>query len=304
MAQAAVKFNTGRVEITSGSLVGHCFLLPHLNGKLTIGSASVCNIQFDPVRDPLVAKQHAYLEVEEGRVFLWAIAGRQVVFLDGERMSSHSGFCLAGGPHVVQLGGEAGPTLVVRIPENEVERQDAAVHLEMPFYAMQTRTIQPTRSGTATIAKTQSRDAVRQDERTEEPAAMVPEPEQLSSGSDAKRTEASRGARSIPIAAASENSPIPRSVQPGVGIGIGTWLTERTALLRQAILITAILVGAAAAGIYLGTRMWSMENVDSEDSKGAADLPIAPSERIHPSLIDHPIKPGSQIGERKRRIVK
>lgn len=100
----------GFLIVETGSLAGQKVLLPAVPTSLTLGRERSCNIQFDSQRELLVGRTHARIEVRQSGIFL--------VDLNSANGTFHNGVAVVGEVQLqhgdrFQLGGEGGPSLAV-----------------------------------------------------------------------------------------------------------------------------------------------------------------------------------------------
>ena len=72
--------------LTDGTLAGRSYDLE--TGFLTIGRGENCSIRFDPQRERIASKQHAFIEAKADGYYLTDNQSTNGTFLNGEKIES------------------------------------------------------------------------------------------------------------------------------------------------------------------------------------------------------------------------
>jgi RsiW-degrading membrane proteinase PrsW (M82 family) len=75
-----------RLTINSGSLAGQSFELE--TGFLTIGRSEMCSIRFDPLRERIASKQHAFIEARPDGFYITDNNSTNGTLVNGERIQA------------------------------------------------------------------------------------------------------------------------------------------------------------------------------------------------------------------------
>lgn len=223
IAQGATEL-AGFLIVETGSLAGQKILLPAAPTAMTLGRERSCNIQFDSQRELLVGRTHARIEVRPGGVFLVDLNSangtfRNGVAVVGEVQLSHG--------DRFQLGGEGGPSVAVHFPVA------VPVHIRpQPEVAtLITRGV-----GAAPISPPAEPKA----EKPVAPPSQPPAP----AFKPAREAEPSPAApRIVPDEPA--RAAVPASGEPVVS-------KQRAQVVRQVLLVIALLVAACIVGLTVG----------------------------------------------------